>query len=113
MPNSPLEYLRHILDEIEYLIKENQELSKERFLRDKTFKRAYVRSLETVGEASKKILPKMRSRHSDVLWGAIAGMRGRLIHDCFGSDDEIVWDIVADKISALHDKIAINQESSG
>ena len=55
MPLSPLEYLRHILDETEYLIKEKEELSKEQFLQDGTLKRAFVRSIEIIGEASKKV----------------------------------------------------------
>ena len=36
MPLSPLEYLRHILDETKYLIDERQGLSKEQFLQDAT-----------------------------------------------------------------------------
>ena len=55
MPLSPLEYLRHIIDETEYLIKEKQGLSKEQFLQDGTLKRAFVRSIEIIGEASKKV----------------------------------------------------------
>ncbi len=42
MQVSPLEYLRHILDETEYLILQKQGLSKEQFLEDATLKRAFV-----------------------------------------------------------------------
>ena len=38
----PLEYLRHIMDEIEYLIDRSANLSKEDFLGDETLKRAFV-----------------------------------------------------------------------
>lgn len=38
MPLSPLEYLRHILDETQYLMDEKQSLSKEQFLQDATLK---------------------------------------------------------------------------
>jgi uncharacterized protein with HEPN domain len=48
MSLSPLEYLRHILDETEYLIDEKQGLSKEQFLQDATLKRAFVRSIEII-----------------------------------------------------------------
>jgi uncharacterized protein with HEPN domain len=44
MPLSPLEYLRHILDEIEYLMDASLGLKKEQFLQDATFRRAFVRS---------------------------------------------------------------------
>ena len=55
MPLSPLEFLRHILDETEYLMDEKQDPSKEQFLQDATLKRAFVRSIEIIGEASKKV----------------------------------------------------------
>ncbi|MBW1998821.1 MAG: hypothetical protein JRJ29_12765 [Deltaproteobacteria bacterium] len=45
----PLEYLHHIMDEIEYLIDRSANLSKEDFLDDETLKRAFVRSKELRG----------------------------------------------------------------
>jgi len=71
MPLSPLEYLRHILDETEYLIFERQGLSKEQFLQNATLKRAFVRSVEIIGEASKKVPSDLSTcfhKYDDVRW---------------------------------------------
>jgi uncharacterized protein with HEPN domain len=36
----------------------------------------------------------------------MAGMRDRLIHDCFGVDYELVWDVVQNRIPALRRQLA-------
>ncbi len=105
MPLSPLEYLRHILDEIEYLLSEKEGLSKEQFCHDATLTRAFVRSIEIIGEASKKMPPEMKSRYPETEWKAIAGMRDRLIHDYFGVDYDIIWDVIQNKLPILRKQI--------
>jgi uncharacterized protein with HEPN domain len=60
MSLSPLEYIRHILDETAYLSSQAGRLSKEEFSRNETLKRAFVRSIEVIGEAAKKVPPDFR-----------------------------------------------------
>lgn len=80
MSFEPGEYLRHILAEADYLIRESAGLDLERFMTDETLQRAFVRSLEVIGEATKNVSEEFRVRHTIVEWRAMAGMRDRLIH---------------------------------
>lgn len=105
MSRSSREYLQHILDETHYLSNQAQRLNKETFLQDETLKRAFVRSLEIIGEAVKHIPDDLLQQHSQIEWRAIARMRDRLIHGYFGVDYELVWDVIQTKIPALQYEI--------
>jgi uncharacterized protein with HEPN domain len=105
MSLSPLDYLRHILDETRYLSGLVQDLTQERFLHDETLKRAAVRSIEVIGEATKQVPEVFRGKYPLVEWRAMAGMRDRLIHDYFGVDYDIVWDVMVNKAPALQAQI--------
>lgn len=48
-----------------------------------------------------KVPPDIREKNPDVEWRAMAGMRDRLIHDYFGVDQDLVWDVLQNKIPAL------------
>jgi len=97
----PTDYLRHILVEAEYLIDRCRGLTREAYLQDETLRRAFVRSLEIIGEAAKQLPPEWRDAHPAVKWRSMARMRDRLIHGYFGVDHDIVWDVVAGKIPPL------------
>jgi len=60
-PSAP-EYLQHILDEALYLLSHAQGIDKDAFLQDPTLKRAFVRSIEIIGEAAKQVPEPVRQR---------------------------------------------------
>lgn len=101
----PIEYLRHILDEVNYIVEHTRAISKQVFIRDATLRRAIVRSLEVIGEATKHIPSEFRAKYPQVDWRSMAAMRDKLIHGYFGVDYEIVWDVVIHKIPSLKQEI--------
>jgi len=102
MFKEPLEYLRHIQDECLFVLSViGFETEKEEFLSNETLKRAIVRSLEIIGEATKKIPVDFKLKWNSINWKNMAGMRDRLIHDYMGVNYSIVWDVVKNKIPEL------------
>ncbi|OUC15043.1 MAG: hypothetical protein B0A82_08965 [Alkalinema sp. CACIAM 70d] len=98
-------YLLHILEETTYLLETCEGLNKQDILNNATFQRSFVRSLEVIGEATKNLPEDFRQRHPHIPWRRMAGMRDKLIHDYFGVDYDIVWDVVVHQIPELHDQI--------
>ena len=102
MSKEPIEFLKHIADECTYLLSISQELTKGDFLDDEILKRAVVRSLEIIGEATKKIPADFKVKWNSIQWKNMAGMRDRLIHDYIGVNYSIVWDVLINKIPELN-----------
>ncbi len=88
-------------DECKFLLSAHDGLSYDDFIGDETLKRAFVRSLEIIGEASRNVPEEFRQENPDVEWRDMAGMRNVLIHGYFGIDYKIVWDVITNHIPLL------------
>ncbi|MDI6839498.1 MAG: DUF86 domain-containing protein [bacterium] len=77
----------------------------ENFSKDQLLIDAIVRNLEIIGEAVKHVPNKLKQENPHIEWHKIAGLRDILIHEYFGIDYEVLWDIVQNKIPNLNVEI--------
>ena len=72
---------------------------------------ACVKQLEIIGEAANHLTPHFKNLHSEMQWREIIALRNLLIHEYFGTDTKIVWDIIKIDIVSLkpHIKEIIEQ----
>jgi uncharacterized protein with HEPN domain len=104
-------YLRHILEEADYLIKYSSKIDYDVFIQDENLRRSFVRSLEVIGEAVKNVPDTVKEKHNDVPWKKISGMRDILIHHYFGVNYKMVWDVVKNHVPELRLKIKMMLET--
>ena len=94
----------HIRDAIQRIFDYAYE-GKESFFADPKTQDAVVRNLEIIGEATKRISDSLKLGCPETPWKRIAGMRDKLIHDYFGVNLTLVWDVVERDLPELKHQI--------
>ncbi|MFH0815943.1 MAG: DUF86 domain-containing protein [Methanobacteriota archaeon] len=99
-------YLLHIMDSISKIKDHISGVDYEGFLSSRLIQSAVIRELEIIGEAAKNVSVETKSKHPDIPWRLMSGMRDKLIHDYFGVDLDAVWETVKRDLPTLKNKLA-------
>jgi len=98
---SDLTLLQHIYVELNFIFETTNAKSKDEVLNDAILFRAVVRSIEIIGEASKKLSEDFKDSNPGIEWKKIGRTRDILIHVYFALDNDIIWEIITDKLPSL------------
>lgn len=102
--------LQDMLGAIQRVLEYTDGFDFERFMSNERTKDAVVRNFEILGEASNRISATLKDQNSNVPWHKLRGYRNRLIHEYFGVDYELVWEIISDDLQSLLESL-INLDS--
>ncbi len=95
-----------IWEAIEKIEQYTDKLDHDSFIVDDKTLDAVVRNLEVIGEASNRLPEDFKSQHGDLEWRRIVGLRHRIVHDYFGIDLEIIWQILQEDLPTFKQRLA-------
>src|SRR4030043_338276 len=105
MSRDEVMFLKDILLSCEKILNYTEDLTLEKLIEDEKTYDAVVRNLEIIGEAAKHISEQTRKKMPEIPWRNVAGLRDFITHVYFGIDNDILWDVVRNKIPQLQDEI--------
>lgn len=77
----------------------------ERYEVDSKTKDAVERNFEIIGEAASRVPEAFKELYPHIEWRIIKDFRNFIIHEYFGIDNVIVWDIIQNRLPNLADEI--------
>lgn len=105
MKKNPMVFIGHIIESIELIERYSEKLTTETFKKDQGMQDAIIRRLEIIGEAVKNISLTFRTKHPEVPWKQMAGMRDILIHEYFDVDLSLTWVVVKRELPLIKEKL--------
>ena len=101
----PLVLLEDIMLAIQKIGRYTSQMDHDAFLTNDLVIDAVARNLEIIGEASRQLPEEFRRVHTQISWTQIAGLRNRVVHDYFGLDLEIIWEIIQHDLPDLEHQV--------
>lgn len=97
--------IQDMKEAIERIMSYTSRMEYDGFQQDYKTQDAVIRNIEILGEAAKLLSDETKEKHPDIPWKDIAGTRDKLIHDYFGVNIDIVWDIAKNEIPTLFSQL--------
>jgi uncharacterized protein with HEPN domain len=98
-------YLGDMRSACEKILRYTHDLTFDAFMNDEKTFDAVIRNLEILGEAAKHIPLQVQIQHPQIEWRKIAGMRDVVAHKYFGIDEDILWDVIQNRIPVLLEQV--------
>lgn len=93
--------IEHALDAIAEIESYITDQAFEQFLTNSMMRFACIKQLEIIGEVCNHVDIEIVTKYPEVEWRKIVGLRNLLIHEYFGVDAILMWDVIQNDIPRL------------
>lgn len=90
-----------IIESIDKIIQYTNDVSFDAFVENDMILDAVNRNFTIIGEAANRLPVEFRENHRSVDWVNIISFRNRIVHEYFGVDAHITWQIITFDLSPL------------
>jgi uncharacterized protein with HEPN domain len=97
----PSVIIEDILKCIDHIQSYTSDLSFDKFTSNFMASEACLYNIQVIGEAAARLPDDVKDNNPQVPWVLIKGMRNRLIHEYFGTDLQLVWDVIKNELPSL------------
>ncbi len=103
--------LKHILDAIDEVETYIKDVNFSDFINNSMIRFACIKQLEIIGEAANHISESLKAKFAVIEWAQIVGMRNIFVHEYFGIDSSLVWEIIKNDMVNLKVRIRMVMET--
>lgn len=93
--------MMHILDSIKDIDDYIKGMSEQQFLETKEKQDSVLMRLAVIGEAAKNFPLSLREKHKTTNWKAVVGLKNIIVHEYFGVDKQVIWQIIKNDLPIL------------
>ena len=97
----PTVIIEDILKCIQHIQSYTANLSFEQFSTHYMTVEACLYNIQVIGEAATRLPENIKDDNPQTPWPLIKGMRNRLIHEYFGTDLSLVWNVIKNELPTL------------
>ena len=98
-------FLKDIQTHSRRIISYTKDISQKDFFKDVKTYDAVMRNLQIIGEAIKHLPADVRREYKSIDWKKAAGLRDIVVHEYFGINEDIIWDVIRNKVPELEKEV--------
>jgi len=103
--------LQHIIDAMHEVEVYLQNVTYDQFLQNSEKRFATIKQIEIIGEACNMLSDDLKLQYPAIPWKSIVGFRNISIHEYFGVNLQLVWEIAKNDLPDLKEKMIIILEA--